>query len=78
MYIDENINAAVSEKDFSLGSPEFNTVTVDGYIKKPSKKLYSDREGELERVKIKLIPYRLFANRGESDMRVWINYLQKK
>lgn len=78
VYIDENINAAVSEKDLSLGSPEFNTVTVDGYIKKSSKKLYSDREGELERVKIKLIPYRLFANRGESDMRVWINYLQKK
>ena len=78
VYIDQDINAAVSEKDFSLGIPGFKTITVDGYIKNPSKKLYSDREGELERVKIKLIPYRLFANRGESDMRVWINYLQKK
>lgn len=78
VYIDENINAVVSEKDFSLGSPEFNAVTVDGYVKKPSEKLYSDRPGELYKVKIKLIPYRLFANRGESDMRVWINYLQKK
>lgn len=78
VYIDENINAAVSEKDFSLGMPGFKTITIDGYVKKPSEKLYSDREGELERVKIKLIPYRLFANRGESDMRVWINYLQKK
>ncbi len=78
VYIDENINAVVSEKDFSLGSPEFNAVTVDGYVKKPSEKLYSDRPGELCKVKIKLIPYRLFANRGESDMRVWINYLQKK
>lgn len=78
VYIDENINAAVSEKDFSLGMPGFKTITIDGYVKKPSEKLYSDRPFEFENVKLKLIPYRLFANRGESDMRVWINYLQKK
>lgn len=78
VYIDENINAAVSEKDFSLGMPGFKTITIDGYVKKPSEKLYSDRPFEFENVKLKLIPYRLFANRGESNMRVWINYLQKK
>lgn len=78
VYIDENINAAVSEKDFSLGMPGFKTITIDGYVKKPSEKLYSDHPFEFENVKLKLIPYRLFANRDESDMRVWINYLQKK
>ncbi len=34
--------------------------------------LYSNRAPEKERASLKLIPYNCFANRGESDMAVWL------
>jgi DUF1680 family protein len=35
--------------------------------------LYSSSKPELRKTKVKLIPYFLWANRGENEMLVWIN-----
>ena len=64
-------------------SPDFKTVyddffgadviTVIGYKKSGSTELYSEAEDNFEETKIQLIPYYGFANRGESNMVVWLN-----
>jgi hypothetical protein len=35
--------------------------------------LYSSSKPEFRKTKVKLIPYFLWANRGENEMLVWIN-----
>ena len=42
-------------------------------LKDSTKILYSTSKPELCKTKVKLIPYFLWANRGESEMLVWIN-----
>lgn len=60
---------ATLEKDFH----GFYSITVDGLKDKAQKALYftADKSG-YESVRIKFIPYFAFANRGSSDMLVWI------
>lgn len=50
-----------------------NTIEMNGLRRKISDKLYSKYSPEFEKAAIKLIPYSCFANRGETDMAVWIN-----
>jgi len=48
-------------------------VTMRGWRTKAAKGrwLYRPLRNELEEIRVKLIPYYAFANRGESDMQVW-------
>lgn len=49
------------------------SVTLDAYRLKDTQALYFDAaESAIEKLQIKCIPYFAFANRGESDMQVWI------
>ena len=51
----------------------FRSFTVEGFRDKPTKSLYFDAKlRESEPVRLKFIPYYAFANRGESDMLVWV------
>lgn len=59
-------------------NPEFelsgDTVIAKGFREKDCGTLYSEwHESELEPVKIKLIPYYKWGNRGENEMSVYIN-----
>jgi DUF1680 family protein len=51
-----------------------NTLTVDGYLCEASTALYRPLTDCYTPTRIKLIPYYAFANRGESDMLVWMRY----
>ena len=60
----------VSEEEF--GAP---TVSTYGFRRvNVSDMLYAPLEEKFESTKIKLIPYACFANRGETDMLVFMNY----
>ncbi len=56
-------------------SEEFglNTLSIDGLRRMPSTELYYKYSDTFEKTTIKLIPYSCFANRGETDMLVWLN-----
>ena len=70
--IGKDFNPTVSEGAFGL--PE---ITVDAYeIKSGADTLYSSCAPTKEKTTLKLIPYNAFANRGASDMAVWIRYEQ--
>ncbi len=70
IYIDKNIKYEASyNKEYLL-----NEFTIAGFKKAESNVLYSELNDEFEAISIKLIPYYAFANRGESDMVVWLNY----
>ena len=59
------------EYDESIG---LNTLNISGFrIQSAKNTLYSRDKGETEPVTIRLIPYSAFANRGESDMLVWLH-----
>ena len=53
------------------------TITFDGYVCTEEEALYyfDDEEStcKTERATVKLVPYNTFANRGETDMAVWLN-----
>lgn len=50
-------------------------ITVDGFRRlNVSGALYAPLEEKLENTRIRLIPYSCFANRGECDMLVFLNY----
>ena len=49
--------------------PEIKTT---GYINPETKKLYSKARGNYSEIPLTLIPYFAFANRGESEMNVWL------
>ena len=71
-YVDTNANAMV-EFDPFFGA---NVLTLEAEVRKPrnEKALYFPAdETKAEKKELKLIPYFAFANRGESDMRVWLN-----
>ncbi len=56
-------------------SPEYfsNVLEIDGLRREYTDSLYSSEENYKEiPVRIKLIPYFAFANRGETDMTVWL------
>ena len=70
LYLSRNINAKLSYND----EYKLNTIEVDGYIRNSSERLYEPLSDNFEESRIKLIPYNAFANRGETDMMVWMNY----
>ncbi len=59
---------------FSLGENDFlvPSLYTKAYLPKESNELYFEVFDELTEKPLKLIPYFAFANRGESDMIVWI------
>ena len=63
-------NAAVEYSDF-FSAP---VITLPGFrIRNSSDDLYAPLDEVYEFVKIRMIPYAAFANRGETNMLVWIN-----
>jgi DUF1680 family protein len=62
-------------KNFALAQKEFIVPSIEGegFIEKETQDLYFVDDGEKEEKHIKLIPYFAYANRGETDMLVWIN-----
>jgi len=65
--IDSQGTFTASECDFLLPS-----ITADGYRDKASDDLYFNADTELEKTPLKFIPYFAFANRGVSEMQVWV------
>ncbi len=57
-----------------LGDTEFLVPNIEtkGYREKPCDCLYCDATDEYDEIKLKFIPYFAYANRGESDMAVWV------
>ena len=51
------------------------TVAVYDYEDWPSGNLYQRYLPKIKKHKMKMIPYAYFANRAESSMQVWFNYL---
>ncbi len=72
VYIREALNASFERID----ELDCNAIVVDGYKRRETNILYHPVNNDFEKIRIKFIPYHLFANRGESDMLVWINYKQ--
>ena len=50
-----------------------NKLTVDGWLRSASSALYAKNGDSFAPIRITLIPYYAFANRGESDMSVWLH-----
>ena len=68
LLIDPTVKGRVVESK-GFGLPEIH---LDGYRRPASDKLYYDYNDDYEYQDIKLIPYYAYANRGESDMIVWL------
>ena len=66
--VDKDLNAKVVYDDY-LG---VNVIMADGYSPHDTGRLYSRYDGKMEKVRLKFIPYFAFANRGESEMIVWV------
>ena len=73
LYFDRTAVADAKIKaDEFFGAP---VLTVNGFIRKnPSDSLYAPLEERFEPAEIRMIPYCGFANRGETDMLVFLNY----
>ena len=54
----------------------FEGVGSKGYRIKTGEKLYSKDKPKMVKEKLTFIPYYTFANRGESNMQVWVNYVK--
>ena len=65
--IDPNGSFQVAETEFLL--PDLMTT---GWIPKASDALYSVADDRFDAIPLKLIPYYAFANRGTTEMHVWI------
>ncbi len=50
------------------------TIRLNGYRELPGKALYMSRPPKRKETELLFIPYADFANRGESDMTVWVRY----
>ncbi len=70
IYVDSASLPVAEESDYFL----LPTLKTRGYVRKTENKLYSKLNDNFEEKTINLIPYYGFANRGECDMRVWLNY----
>ncbi len=68
LLVDPKGNATVTPcEEFALP-----VIELDGYKKPERDELYFDYDTVFESQKIKLIPYYAYANRGESDMLIWL------
>ena len=66
----EDVDKAKANKDDFTG---LYSIDMPGYVDKETDELYVDAtEDDKDPVTLKFIPYFAFANRGESDMLVWI------
>lgn len=65
--IDTKAGYELSNSEFLLPS-----IKATGYLPKASEALYAPAEDVCETIPLKLIPYYAFANRGTSEMQVWI------
>ena len=54
------------EEDYSLP-----VLSLKGYRRKNSDRLYRKKSDDYEEITVKLIPYFAFANRGETNMIIW-------
>lgn len=63
-----------TKSEISLVEGEFNlpVIKTAGYKIPDSTELYRDDRDDLEKTPLTLIPYFAFANRGESEMQVWM------
>ena len=62
-------NFEIEKDDFT----NFYAITADGKRLEEQTELYSKYIDNAIKCKIKLIPYYAFANRGDSEMQVWLN-----
>ncbi|MDY5627818.1 MAG: glycoside hydrolase family 127 protein [Clostridia bacterium] len=62
-------NFEIEKDDFT----NFYAITADGKRLEEQTELYSKYIDNARKCKIKLIPYYAFANRGDSEMQVWLN-----
>ena len=69
VYLKESFNPTVTYNSY-FGT---NTITAEGYRQCETNQLYSPWTNKADKVKLKFIPYFAFANRGESEMIVWIS-----
>lgn len=70
LYIDTHAAIEVQESGY-FGLP---VLSVAGFVRKTPDMLYSELYDQFAPTTLKLIPYYGFANRGETDMRVWLHY----
>lgn len=69
LYIDKNLDCSVEYND-TYG---LNTITAKGYKKLFKDSLYAPYSENFTDIRLNLIPYCCFANRGKSNMIVWLN-----
>ncbi len=62
------------KEEFDLGDTDFlvPSLNTEAYLPRKTDALYFEANDEFDKKDLKLIPYFAFANRGESDMLVWI------
>lgn len=70
LYVSNTDGAEVVYDEFFKG----HTITLNALKNVTDNGLYMRKCDKFENVKVKFIPYYGFANRGESDMTVWVNY----
>lgn len=70
LYLSNELNAKESYSEYFRA----NIIEIDGYRLNEFDGLYHKTNREYEKCRIKMIPYYGFANRGESNMSVWLNY----
>jgi DUF1680 family protein len=87
VYCAEGVDNGFNIFDFHAGDREnitlgddyggLPTITFDGYVCTEEEALYyfygEESACKTEKATIKLVPYSTFANRGETDMSVWLN-----
>ncbi|MBR3848028.1 MAG: glycoside hydrolase family 127 protein [Oscillospiraceae bacterium] len=69
IFVDKNLKAEARYDEAMCGY----VLDVKAYRRKTDDKLYSKYSENFEDFTLKLIPYASFANRGESNMCVWLN-----
>ena len=67
-------NSSIEAEDFDIPlSTGTKRLKIKGYIRKTAEGLYSDKKPEIIPAELYAIPYFLWANRGENQMRVWMD-----
>lgn len=69
LYLSENSFFNSEEADLLGGTV---TITADGFRREKTDSLYSEEKPSFKEEKLTFIPYYLWGNRGETQMRVWL------
>lgn len=69
LFVDPTAGGKLNKNE-ELG---FWEIELDGFVQPESDELYYDYDSALVPQKIKLIPYYAYANRGETDMLIWLS-----